>query len=141
VIAIGTFTARSASADPLVFDYHGWHIDLTKARGAEPPKQMADAVIRQLDIVEHVGLKPEVVDFMRTLPIWANPAAAKAGPGRYGSRTGVDLRVKALDADKPIILHEFLHAYHDRLMPGGFNNPESASSSTAAGCSGRPIPT
>ena len=114
--------AGAAVADPLVFTYHGWQVDLTNARGAEPDKEMVAAVKRQLDIVEHVNLKPDVLVFMRGIPIWANPAAAAFGPGHYSSKTGIDLRVRSLDPDKPIILHELLHAYHDRMLPGGFGN-------------------
>ncbi|PDT13990.1 hypothetical protein CO670_25545 [Rhizobium sp. J15] len=112
----------AAAADPLVFTYHGWQVDLSNARGAEPDKEMVAAVKRQLDIVENVNLKPDVLVFMRTIPIWANPAAAAFGPGHYSSKTGIDLRVRSLDPDKPIILHELLHAYHDRMLPGGFGN-------------------
>jgi hypothetical protein len=125
-IVVGVATTDAASADPLVFEYHGWQVDLTGARGAESPAKMVAAVKRQLDIVEHVDLKPEVVQFMRTVKIWANPGNKKFGPGHYARATGVDLRVKELDAKKPIILHEFLHAYHDQKLPDGFANPDIA---------------
>jgi hypothetical protein len=124
VFTINFAGARIASADPLIFDYHGWHVDLTNAKGAEPDRKMVGAVKRQLDIVEHVNLKPQVLQFMRTIKIWANPANAKFGPGHYGHSTGIDLRVKRLDPHKPIILHELLHAYNDQVLPGGFRNPE-----------------
>jgi hypothetical protein len=124
IIAINAVLAHTAAADPLVFSYHGWQVDLTNAKGAESDQKMVAAVKRQLDIVERAGLKPQVLEFMRTIKIWANPANAKFGPGHYGSATGVDLRVKLLEADKPIILHELLHAYHDRLVPEGFKNPD-----------------
>lgn len=124
VFVVNVAGIQVASADPLVFDYHGWHVDLTGAKGAEPDRKMVDAVKRQLDIVEHVGLKPQVLRFMRTIKIWANPANAKFGPGHYGRSTGVDLRVKRLDPGKPIVLHELLHAYNDQVLPGGFKNPD-----------------
>ncbi|MGO6723418.1 hypothetical protein ACC717_25915 [Rhizobium ruizarguesonis] len=125
-IVITIMATGAAAADPLVFSYHRWQVDLTNAKGAEPDNEMVAAVKRQLDIVEHVDLKPDVLTFMRMIPIWANPAAAKAGPGHYSSKTGIDLRVKALASDKPIILHELLHAYHDRMLPGGFGNTDVA---------------
>ncbi|MBB2698230.1 hypothetical protein EFD56_11745 [Rhizobium phaseoli] len=121
-IVIGLPAARAA--DPLIFSYHGWQVDLTNARGAESDKEMVAAVKRQLDIVEHVDLNPDILAFMRTIRIWANPAAAGFGPGHYSHKTGIDLRVKSLDPDKPIILHELLHAYNDRMLPGGFDNPD-----------------
>ncbi|MBX5198088.1 hypothetical protein HJB82_22655 [Rhizobium sp. NZLR10] len=124
--AIGFAIAATGAdaADPLVFNYHGWQVDLTNARGAEPDREMVTAVKRQLDIVEHVDLKPDILKFMQTIRIWANPAAASFGPGHYSSKTGIDLRVRGLEPDKPIILHEFLHAYNDRMLPGGFGNSD-----------------
>jgi hypothetical protein len=113
-----------ASAEPLIFEYHGWQVDLTNAKGAEPDGKMIGAVKRQLDIVEHVNLKPQVLQFMRTIKVWADPTKAKFGPGHYGRATGVDLRVKRLDPHKPIVLHEFLHAYHDKMVPAGFDNAD-----------------
>ena len=123
-IAIMIAATGTAAADPLVFTYRGWQVDLTNARGAEPDREMVAAVKRQLDIVEHVDLKPDVLTFMRSIRIWANPAAAKAGPGHYSSKTGIDLRVRGLASDKPIILHELLHAHHDRMLPDGFGNAD-----------------
>jgi hypothetical protein len=54
---------------------------------------------------------------------------------------GIDLRVKALASDKPIILHELLHAYHDRMLPGGFGNTDVAQFFVSASGFGRAIPT
>jgi hypothetical protein len=109
--------------DPLIFEYHGWRIDLTGARGREADAKMIDTVKRQLDIIERVRLKPQVLQFMRTIKIWANPSGA-GGPAHYAGATGVDLRVRALVPTKPIILHELLHAYHGQQLPGGFNNAD-----------------
>jgi hypothetical protein len=111
------------AGDPPVFDYHGWHVDLTGVPGG-PDQKAIDAVKHQLDIVEHVGLKPDVLAFMRTIKIWANPNNRKFGPGHYGGAAGVDLRVRELAPEKPIILHEFLHAYHDQRLPKGVANPD-----------------
>jgi hypothetical protein len=127
-LATNVLAAHAASAeDRLIFEYHGWHVDLTGARGREVAAKMIGAVKQQLDIVEHVGLNPQVLQFMRTIKIWANPNALRFGPGRYGHATGIDLRVRALAPTRPIILHELLHAYHDRQLPRGFENPDIAS--------------
>ena len=123
-LVMGIVTIEQASADSLVFDYHGWHVDLTKASGVAPDEALTGLVKHQLDITEHVGLKPDVLRFMKTVPIWADPMRRDSGPGHYQRATGVDVRVRALDRDKPIILHELLHAYHDQLLPAGFRNSE-----------------
>jgi hypothetical protein len=124
-LAIGALVAQAArAADPLIFDYHGWHVDITRAKGGGPAAELVDAVKTQLDIVENVQLKPQVLRFMRTIRIWADPNNPGPGPGHYSRATGVDLRVRALEPGKPIILHEFLHAYHDQKLPGGFGNAD-----------------
>lgn len=136
-LAASVLRAQGAWAqDPLVFEYHGWHIDLTGARGREADAKMIDAVKQQLDIVEGVRLKPQVLQFMRTIRIWANPNGSS--PGHYAGATGVDLRVRALAPEKPIILHELLHAYHGQQLPGGFNNPAIESFFQRAGTVGWP---
>jgi hypothetical protein len=52
---------------------------------------------------------------------WSNPnmvdLAADAGPGVIVVRP-----VMLKHAEDPVLLHEFLHAYHARLMPQGFDN-------------------
>jgi hypothetical protein len=124
-VAINVIAAQTAWAgDPRIFDYHGWHIDLTGAPGAVADRKTIGAVKHQLDIVEHVGLKPQVVEFMRTIKIWANPNGQRFGPGHYARATGIDLRLRALVPTKPIILHELLHAYHDQQLPDGFANQD-----------------
>jgi hypothetical protein len=52
---------------------------------------------------------------------WSNPnfvdLAADAGPGVIVVRP-----VMLKHAEDPVLLHEFLHAYHAKLMPQGFDN-------------------
>jgi len=52
---------------------------------------------------------------------WSNPnfvdLAADAGPGVIMVRP-----VMLKHAEDPVLLHEFLHAYHAKLMPQGFDN-------------------
>jgi hypothetical protein len=112
------------SADPLIIDYRGWHADLTGARGTLPDQKMIVAIKRQIDMVEQVRLKPQVIAFMRTIKIWAQPKQTTTGPGHYSRATGIDLRMPLLDPDKPILLHELLHAYHHQQLPEGFDNAD-----------------
>lgn len=116
----------AARADALIFDYRGFHVDLSGARGTMPDDTMIAAVKRQIDIVEQVRLKPQVLAFMQTIKIWAQPEETRTGPGHYAHATGIDLRMPQLDFNKPILLHELLHAYQDQQLPGGFNNENIA---------------
>jgi hypothetical protein len=107
---------------PSIFVYHGWNVDLSRVASKQPLDKSIAVVTHQLDIVEAVHLSPEVLSFMRTIPIWADPSRREGGPGFYHRPTGVDFHVRDLDPDKPIILHELLHAFHDRRL--GFDNAD-----------------
>jgi hypothetical protein len=100
----------------LVFDYRGWHVDVSRVADVQFPKKTGALIQRQLDIVCSAHLKPEIIDFMRSVRLWANPAQVRPGAAYYFRRTGVEFRVRGLDPDKPILLHELLHAYHDRRL-------------------------
>lgn len=124
VVASIVVAGSSSRADPLIFDYRGFHVDLSSARGTMADAKMIAAVKRQIDIVEQVKLKPDVMVFMRTVKVWANPKRTGLGPGHYSRVTGVDLQMDQLDAKRPILLHELLHAYHDKQLPDGFANKD-----------------
>lgn len=125
VVAVAMLGATSVCrADPLIFDYRGFHVDLSAARGTMPDAKMTVAVKRQIDIVDKIGLKPQVVAFMRTIKVRANPKQTRTGPGHYGRAAGIDLRMPLLEPEKPILLHELLHAYHDQQLPAGFANAD-----------------
>ncbi len=124
-VAVSLLAATTASsADPLIIDYRGWHADLSGARGTMPDETMITAIKRQIDMVEEVKLKPQVLAFMRAIKIWANPKQTKTGPGHYARATGIDLRMPLLEPNKPILLHELLHAYHHQQLPNGFDNAD-----------------
>jgi hypothetical protein len=125
VVAVSLLApANASSADPLIVDYRGWRADLSGARGTMPDEKMITAIKRQIDMVEQVKLKPQVLAFMRSIKIWANPKQTKTGPGHYARTTGIDLRMPLLESNKPILLHELLHAYHHQQLPNGFDNAD-----------------
>jgi hypothetical protein len=118
------FQSRPASPPPsLVFAYHGWRIDASHTGRAQPAARTVRAIRAQIDLVEHLGLRPDMLAFMRNQPILADaapaPTAADYVPGR-----GVVLHVRRLDPKKPILLYGLLKAYMAQRLPGGFANPD-----------------
>ena len=125
VVAVSLLAATTASsADLLIVDYRGWHVDLSGARGTMPDEKMITAIKRQIDMVEQVRLKPQVLAFMRTIKTWANPKQTKTGPGHYARATGIDLSMPLLEPNRPILLHELLHSYNHQQLPNGFDNAD-----------------
>jgi hypothetical protein len=112
----------------LVFAYGAWRVDASASAHAQPPARTVRAIRQQIDIVEHLGLKPEVLAFMRSQPVladgWIGPGDAP--PAEYAAGRGVVLHVRRLDPKKPILLYGLLKAYQAQRLPGGFDNADVA---------------
>lgn len=108
-------------APPLVFGYHGWKVDAASTARAQPADKTVRATEAQLDLVEHVGLKPDILAMMRATPILV------VGESRESvsySRAAVVLNAKRMEPKKPLALLGLLQAYQDRGLPGGLANPD-----------------
>jgi hypothetical protein len=147
-------------AAPTALDeYRGYRFNLSENAGRKDDGAIADALRRQLDVVESAGFSPRVLQFFHRVPIIASEmtcleeGAASACYGNLApARDGLGLTswdeakhqwtnpdVVSLAADTgigvimlhpsmlryekdPVLLHEFLHAYHAKLMPNGYDN-------------------
>jgi hypothetical protein len=95
--------------------YHGFQIDDAAQRLA--PDVMA-SLGGQLDIVETVGLPPKVLEALKQTPIVVDPDL-RGNPGVFAIRGGVGVvyvRPIIFPSNKPILLHELLHAYHYNVL-------------------------
>jgi hypothetical protein len=116
--------ASAAPSNGLV--HNGYHIDVSSIEPQDNLAAIKQALFNQLDIVEGVGFESHVLEFFRMIPIVVQQGACAqfhSVPACY-TRGGVMVRPIALDAERPVILHEMLHAYHDHLIPQGTENPE-----------------
>ena len=109
----------------LVFTYRGWRVDARSARLQNPTKTVRN-IKAQLDLVEGVGLPPKILVFMRAIPIATEPGTGPEEPGRYVRGRGVLIHATGLDEKRPVILRQLLYAYQDKVLPGGFANPDVA---------------
>lgn len=151
---------RSAAATRSYETYRGYVFDLSENSERKDVAAIADALRRQLDVVESAGFSPKVLQFFHTVPIVANEMACLdegAAAACYGSAVPDRGRARGLTiwdhkklqwsnpdivdlatdsglgvvmlrpammkhAEDPVMLHEFLHVYHARLMPNGYEN-------------------
>ena len=155
--------------------YRGQLFDVSSVRGRDDLPEVADALRRQIDVVQNLKLPPRVLRFFQTVPIvvddfacmghMTSPPSGDPKPmmeaACYGHRIPATMKTAALPSlmwggdlgteisssdplmkasttgvifirplalvdesnkNRPIILHELLHAYHDRILPGGFAN-------------------
>jgi hypothetical protein len=104
-----------ACAGATAADYHGFQIDDSAQQLA--PDALA-SLTAQLDVVEAVGLPASVLATLKQTPIVVDPGL-RGNPGIFSVRGGsgaVYVRPIVFDANKPIVLHELLHAYHFRVL-------------------------
>jgi hypothetical protein len=100
----------------------GFKIDVTEVLSAAGYDSVIKAVKEQVDLVAQVKTPPATQAFFRTVPLVMMPITGRA---RYGAgRIVIPLHSDApYGRDRPILLHELTHAYHDKKLKDGFNNP------------------
>jgi hypothetical protein len=114
---------RPRPAPPLIFAYHGWKVDASRSARGQSPEKTVRLVEAQLDLVEHAGLKPDILTLMRATPIIV--VADNRETVTYSHPPGaVVLNARRLDPKKPAALLGLLQAYLDRGLPGGLTNPD-----------------
>jgi hypothetical protein len=74
----------------------------------------------QLDIVADSAVKPEIDKFFRTQRIAVRPGARN----EFDPEIGIEIDAVVMPPQRPIVLHELLHAFHAYRLPGGVNNPD-----------------
>jgi hypothetical protein len=118
-LVVSVLAPRAGADTPApIIESHGFHIDVHRIS----PQQL-DAVLpslaKQLAIVESVGLPSRVLIFMRSVPMVIDPTL-NGNPGLYtqdGGRGVVLVQAIVFPDNKPILLHELLHAYHLQTLP------------------------
>jgi hypothetical protein len=114
----GALFSLAASA---ATDFHGFKIDdrlLDASQKAAFAGAASDSLLEQLKIVEAVGLPPAVLERFRQTPIVVDPAL-RGNPGVFMVRDGegiVRVQPRRFPDNKPILLHELLHAYHFKVL-------------------------
>jgi hypothetical protein len=104
--------------------YRGFSIDAFRIQDASRREEILASVRKQIDLVVDCGAKPEIIAFFQGQKIHLRPAAGDGGGLFRPEQQGVTLSPNVFAPDKPVLLHELLHAYQARVMPGGFRNPD-----------------
>ena len=117
LLGISLLAGRSPAAEKV--EYRGFTIQPGKIKDKEAV--VASAKL-QVDQILKIKLPDEVLAAFRKVPI-ALEDNVKDEFGRYDDGK-VTLKARIIPADRPILLHELLHAYHHRVLPEGTRNPK-----------------
>jgi hypothetical protein len=145
LIGVGlALVARPARAGP--FYYKGWSFN-TSAMPNPPSAALTRSLEAQIDIVEALRLRPEVLRFFRDFDVKVDPATlgkaalyrsetsrSEKTPGsspRPKDRRGatihrIYLSTQPVPPDRPVFLKMLLLAYMDRRVPDGWDNARVA---------------
>ncbi len=118
-----------ASAQPTnVLQHRGFTIDDSAVRAAANLEAIHKAMKGQIDIVCALGLPPEVLKSFQQVPLQIMPQEGwkVPTPGRYlAAKKVVQLGEGFVkQGNKPVLLHEFMHFYHNEKMSGGVRNAD-----------------
>ena len=114
--------AKPATATEI---YRGFTIDESRIENLTDLQAVRTAVKAQIDIVCAVGLPPEIMAFFQGVQLDVAPAAALNGnPGLYDRLNKCVLISTGIVemGHKPVLLHEFMYAFHDQRLGEGFWN-------------------
>jgi hypothetical protein len=102
--------------------YRGYRIEMAQDVPNAEIGQLRKAAEHQVDIVEATSLDGGTKAFLRRFPVVVHSGAGERS--HYSGGDHVDIAVEDPKDDRPILLHEYMHVFHFRKLPGGRNNPD-----------------
>jgi hypothetical protein len=121
-VLLGTRSAIAQSGSTIT--YRGITVDTSAAQSQPNIKEVVASLRHQIDIVVECGAKPEIMTFFKSQPVSVKPGQGDGG-GHFSSKVeGVTVDAAVVAPEKPVLLHELLHAYHFRVLPGALQNPD-----------------
>jgi hypothetical protein len=126
-LAAALFCAPVFSQNGVVggkLNYRGFTVDLSASQSAPNLQAIEASLEHQIDIAADCGAKPAVLAFFRSQEIVLKPGQGDGGGHFAAGSRGIVVDAAVDPPEKPIILHELMHAYHWRVLPGRFKNPD-----------------
>ncbi|CAN5417144.1 hypothetical protein BH09PSE1_BH09PSE1_30870 [soil metagenome] len=132
LIAVIAAPVLAQAREDAVFDYRGFTVDMTAA--PEGRRAEIGAYLRQqIDLVESLKIKDDIKVWFRSVRITVDPALNM--PGRFGPN-GLTMDDSVSPPANPVLLHELLHGYQARRLPGARDNPHLVAAFDQAKASG-----
>jgi hypothetical protein len=119
-----TPVSTAPAGPPKKIEYKGIEIDVTSIQSLANYGAAIDSLHRQLDIVEAAVPDPAQIAFLTSIPMVFAPSVSSGSDNAAYGNGRVVLTTLMFSPEKPVILHELMHAYHDRKVPNGFGNAE-----------------
>lgn len=112
------------AASPANFNYRGFSVDATAAQSAPNLQAVETSLKHQIDIIADCGAAPKIIDFFKSQTIFLKPGSQDGGGHFSANSKGVTLDIAVDPPEKPVALHEMLHAFHYWVLPERSQNPD-----------------
>ena len=106
------------------FGYRGFTVDISAVRDIPDLAEIQASLKHQIDIVADCGASPAIAAFFKSQEIMVKSGQSDGGGHFAANSKGVTVDAAVDAPEKPVLLHELLHAYHFRVLPGGLQNPD-----------------
>ena len=106
------------------FAYRSFTVDASAAQDVPNTKAIEASLEHQIDIVADCGASPAISGFFKSQPIVVKAGQTDGGGHFSANSKGVTVDAAVDAPEKPVLLHELLHAYHFRVLPGALQNPD-----------------
>lgn len=106
------------------FSYRGFTVDVTGAATAPNLAAIESSLKHQIDITADCGASAATMAFFRSQEIFVVPGQGDGGGHFSAGSKGVSVDPVVDAPEKPVVLHELLHAYHYRVLPNAFENAD-----------------
>jgi len=109
-----TSPAPADTASSATIQLHGFTVEYANV-GLEKLERMQPSLAHQMEIVEQSGVPAATLEFFKSVPVVLVAHMEKGfGFARRdeAGRQVVEILAAKLPSDRPILLHELLHAYH-----------------------------
>lgn len=120
LLTAGALPFLCAAGEPIPPSYGGFALDFSALPG-EPQKRLVDSLHAQIDLVDSVRMRADILAFFQEQRLILDPTLNQ--PGRAGPR-GLFLQPEIQPKENPVLLHELLHVYHARRLPDGMRNAD-----------------
>lgn len=139
-IGFGNVQAPTSKATQEIdqFTHRGFAMNVSALKASADRDALLKSLRGQIDMVADAGFDGRTLAFMRTILLVIDVAAvadpnyslstryAKKLPKERGTEEPGSITIvpRVSNPGAPILLHEFLHAYHDQRLSEGYDNPE-----------------
>jgi len=119
---VASFSMNRSPAN--LFTFKGMSVDVTSIQSLPNREAILESLRGQITIIDAAITDPALKAFLQSVPLAMSENPAGADNAAYTSTAkGVILTSQSYSSEKPVLLHELMHAYHDQKIPGGFSNP------------------